>query len=131
MADLQAAAAMEGSSSRADSVIILNRLSRNNSMPRSPASPHWKKAGPQPANLEHRGAAYLGKKDTVKARESFAQALRLDPKFFPAAANLAQLDLKDKQPANARKRFEDILKADPKHLNAMLSASRPQPEQPG
>ncbi|MHB1186277.1 XrtA/PEP-CTERM system TPR-repeat protein PrsT [Thiobacillus sp.] len=122
MADLQAAAAMRGSDSRADTLIIHNqiRLKQFDAALASIASLE-KKQGASPLIWNYRGAAYLGKKDTAKARESFGQALKLDPKFFPAAANLTQLDLTDKQPAAARKHFEAILKADPKHLDAMLA----------
>ena len=122
MADLQAAADMEGSSSRADTFIILNQL-RQKQFDAALASiaALEKKQAADPLTWNYRGAAYLGKQDAVRARDSFSQALKLDPAFFPAAANLAQLDLKDKQPAAARQRFEGILKADPKHLNAMLA----------
>ncbi|MBU1396496.1 MAG: PEP-CTERM system TPR-repeat protein PrsT [Gammaproteobacteria bacterium] len=122
MADLQAAADMEGSSSRADTFIILNQL-RQQQFDAALASIATleKKQGADPLIWNYRGAAFLGKQDAVRARDSFSQALKLDPAFFPAATNLAQIDLKDKQPAAARQRFEAILKADPKHLNAMLA----------
>jgi putative PEP-CTERM system TPR-repeat lipoprotein len=122
MADLQAAAGMEGESTRADTFIILNHL-RNKQFDAALASiaALEKKQPDSPLVWNYRGAAYLGKQDRARARESFAKALKLNPGFFPAAANLAQLDLQDKQPAAARQRFEGILKADPKHLNAMLA----------
>ncbi len=122
MADLQAAADMEGASSRADTVIILSQLQQKQfdaALASIAALEKKLPANPLPWNF--RGAAYLGKQDRARARDSFNQALKLDPKFFPAAANLAQLDLQDNQPAAARQRFEGILKADPKHLSAMLA----------
>jgi putative PEP-CTERM system TPR-repeat lipoprotein len=122
MADLQAAADMEGSGSRADTLIILNQLKQEKfDAALASIAALEKKQGASPLTWNYRGAALLGKKDTAKARDSFGQALKLDPKFFPAAANLAQLDLKDNQPVAARQRFEAILRADPKHLNAMLA----------
>lgn len=45
----------------------------------------------------------------------------IDPTFFPAAANLAQLDLNAKKPADAESRFTAILKKDPKNINAMTA----------
>ncbi len=122
MTDLQAAAGMEGAGSRADNLIILNQIKQQKfdaALASIAALEKKQPASPQPWN--YRGAVYMGKKDPVRARESFSQALKLDPKFFPAAANLAQLDLKDGQPAAARGRFEGVLKADPKHLQAMLA----------
>ena len=122
MADLQTAAGMEGAGSRADTVIILNQLEHKQfDAALASIAALEKKQGANPLGWNYRGAAYLGKQDPVRARDSFEQALKLDPKFFPAAANLAQLDLKDNQPAAARQRFEGILKADPRHLDAMLA----------
>jgi len=122
MADLQTAAAMEGSGSRADTLIILSQL-KNKQFDAALASiaALEKKQAATPLSWNYRGAAYLGKQDLARARDSYGQALKLDPAFFPAAANLAQLDLQAKQPAAARQRFENILKADPKNLNAMLA----------
>jgi len=122
MADLQTAAGMEGAGSRADIIIIRDQLERKQfDAALASIAALEKKQGANPVTWSYRGAAYLGKQDSVRARDSFEQALKLDPKFFPAAAILAQLDLKDKQPDAARQRFERFLKADPKNLNAMLA----------
>jgi len=122
MADLQAAAGMEGDSSRADNFLILNQLEKRQFDAALASIDALEKKQPtSPLIWNYRGAAYIGKQDLARARDSFSQALKLNPAFFPAAANLAQLDLQDKQPAAARQRFESVLKADPKHLNAMLA----------
>jgi putative PEP-CTERM system TPR-repeat lipoprotein len=125
MADLQAAAGMQGESgsNRADLVIILKQLESKqfDAALVSIANLEKKQKTATPAIWNYRGAAYLGKQDVPRARDSFSQALKLNPAFFPAAANLAQLDLQDKQPAAARQRYENVLKADPKHLNSMLA----------
>lgn len=122
MNDLQAAAAMEGASSRADTFIILNQLhAKQFDAALASIAALEKKQPADPLTWNYRGAAYIGKQDVTRARDSFNQALKLAPAFFPAAANLAQLDLKDNQPALARQRFERILKSDPKNLNAMLA----------
>ncbi|WP_051068473.1 XrtA/PEP-CTERM system TPR-repeat protein PrsT [Thiobacillus denitrificans] len=124
MADLQTAAAMGGdsASNRADTIIILSQLNQKQfDAALTSIAALEKKQAANPLTWNYRGGAYLGKQDIARARDSFSQALKLDPAFFPAAANLARLDLKDKQPAAARQRFEGILKADPRHLNAMLA----------
>ena len=122
MADLQAAAGMAGADNRADNFIILTQLQKKQfDAALASIAALEKKDAVTPLTLNYRGAAYLGKQDVKRSRDSFAQALKLDPTFFPAAANLAQLDMKDGQPAAARQRFEGVLKADPKHLNAMLA----------
>lgn len=122
MADLQAAAGMEGATDRASTVIILTQLNQQKfDAALASIDVLEKKQPPNPLTWNYRGAAYLGKQDFARARDSFGQALKLNPAFFPAAANLAQMDLSDKKPAAARQRFEGILKAEPKHLNAMLA----------
>lgn len=122
MADLQAAADLGGAGNRADSVIILTQLRQEKfDAALESIAALEKKRGADPLSWNYRGAAYVGKKDFARARDSFGQALKLNPAFFPAAANLAQLDLRDNKPDAARQRFESILKADPKHLNAMLA----------
>ena len=122
MADLHTAATMAGSGNRADTLIILSQL-KNKQFDAALASiaALEKKQPASPLAWNYRGAAYLGKQDVARARDSFGQALKLDPTYFPAAAILAQLDLHAKQPGAARQRFEAILKVDPRHLSAMLA----------
>lgn len=122
MADLQAASELVGADDRIESVIILNQLRQKQFDAALDSIAAFEKKQPQsPLLWNYRGAAYIGKKDAAKARNSFNQALKLDPQFFPAVANLAQLDLVDGEPAKARMRFESMLKADPSHLQAMLA----------
>jgi cellulose synthase operon protein C len=79
-----------------------------------------KQAG-KPLNALLRGIAYQGLKDLPQARASFGKALAADPSYFPAAFNLAALDLADKKPQAAQERFEAILKIQPGHLRANLA----------
>ncbi len=55
---------------------------------------------------------------------SFENALRIDPLYYPAAASLAALDLRDNKPDEARKRFDKLLAADPKDIRALLADRR-------
>lgn len=80
-----------------------------------------KKDPDNPATHNLRGLALLAKQDIPAARQSFAKALALKPTFFPAAASLAALDLRDKKPEDARKRFESVLAADPRNVRALLA----------
>ena len=70
-----------------------------------------------------KGGIYLGKKDESRARASFQKALTLQPTYFPAVMNLAQLDLQDKKPEAAKKRFEAVLETDKKNIDAMTALS--------
>ena len=45
----------------------------------------------------------------------------MNPAFFPAVASLAALDLADKKPQEAKKRFEAVLAKDPKQPQALLA----------
>ncbi|MDP3537342.1 MAG: PEP-CTERM system TPR-repeat protein PrsT [Azonexus sp.] len=68
-----------------------------------------------------RARTLLTKKDVSGARKSFEKALAINPGFYPAAASLAALDIADKKPEDAKKRFEAILTAEPKNTQAMLA----------
>ena len=76
---------------------------------------------PLAANL--RGRTLLAKKDIPGARKSFERSVELDPTYFPSVASLAALDMADKKPENARKRFEAVLAKDPKNAQALLAVA--------
>lgn len=80
-----------------------------------------KKQPDNPATHNLRARTLLSKKDIVGARLSFEKALAINPSFFPAAASLATLDLAEKKPEEARKRFDAVLTADPKNHQALLA----------
>jgi cellulose synthase operon protein C len=75
----------------------------------------------QPLASNLRGRVHLARKDAVAARQSFEKALSIDPTFFPAASSLAAMDLADKKPDEAKKRFETVLTRDPKNAQALLA----------
>lgn len=80
-----------------------------------------KKQPNNPATHNLRARALLAKKDVAGARQSFEKAVSINPTFFPAVASLATLDLLDKKPDEARKRFEAVISADPKNMQALLA----------
>lgn len=84
-----------------------------------------------PLILNLRGSVYVGKKDYADARRTFENALALQASFFPAAANLAQLDLRDKNVAAARKRFDTVLEHDKNNTQAMLAIAELLAREPG
>ena len=77
---------------------------------------------PLAANL--RGRIQLLQKDNNGARASFEKALSIDPVFFPAVASLAAMDVVDKKPQEAKKRFEAVLSKDPKNVQALLALAQ-------
>jgi putative PEP-CTERM system TPR-repeat lipoprotein len=67
-----------------------------------------------------RAQVQLGQKDLPAARASLQHAVTLQANYFPAINSLAALDLADKRPQEARKRYETLLKAEPKNVLALL-----------
>ena len=119
--ELERAAAM-GSSDRADMALITAALQRREFDKALAAIDRLEKkqpGKPLPHNL--RGMALIGKRELAAARKSFEQALAIDAAYFPAASNLAQLDMHEKKPADARKRFELVLAKNPKSIESLLA----------
>jgi putative PEP-CTERM system TPR-repeat lipoprotein len=83
-----------------------------------------KKQPERPIAANLRGRVLLAKKDTAGARQSFERALTIDPNFFAAAASLAALDVADRKPEDAKKRFEALLAKNPKNGQALLALAQ-------
>lgn len=77
----------------------------------------------KPLASQLRGQVQLAQNDIAAARLSFAKALSTDPAYFPAAASLATLDVRDKKPEEARKHFDKLLAVDPKNVQALLAVA--------
>ena len=82
-----------------------------------------KKQPDNPMVFNLRGNTLAAKGDLKGARESFERALRLNAAYFPAAASLARMDLAEKKPEDALKRFEAVLAKDPKNVSALLASA--------
>lgn len=67
-----------------------------------------------------KGGVYVALKDNAAARLSFEKALSLSPIYFPAAENLARMDLHANHPELAKERYESLLTADKKNVAAMI-----------
>ncbi|MBK7793959.1 MAG: PEP-CTERM system TPR-repeat protein PrsT [Betaproteobacteria bacterium] len=80
-----------------------------------------KKQPDNPLAQNLRGGVMLAKRDVAGARKNFEKALTIDKGYVPAAANLARLDIAEKKPDDAKKRFEAVLEKDPKNVQALLA----------
>lgn len=80
-----------------------------------------KKQADKPLAANLRGRVLLAKRDVAGARQSFERSLQISPTFFPSVASLAALDLADKKPDDAKKRFEAVLAKDPKNGQGLLA----------
>ena len=77
---------------------------------------------PFAANL--RGRVQLAQQDNAAARKSFEQALKIDSSNFASAARLAALDMADKRPEDAKRRFENLLAKNPKDGRVLMSLAQ-------
>jgi len=74
-----------------------------------------------PAAQELRGQVLLRKKDAAGARAAFEAALKQNPRYVPAIANLAELDLAENKPEQAKKRLTDLADREPGNANARIA----------
>ncbi len=79
-----------------------------------------KKQPDNPLTYNLRGLGLALKRDFAGARSSFERALQLQPTYMPAIANLANLDLREKNTDAAKKRYESVLKKEPNNEQALF-----------
>lgn len=120
--DLEQAVSLTERAGQADLTLIMLHLRRkayDNALLAIAAME--KKLADNPLTNNLRGVALQGKGDNASARKAFEKALSLKADFFPAAANLARMDLADKKPDEARNRYQAVLKADENNVQAMMA----------
>jgi putative PEP-CTERM system TPR-repeat lipoprotein len=122
LAQLEKTANLNDDVSRADLALVTINLQQKNFDKALQAIAALEKKIPVSAGTQNlRAIALIGKKDLAGARKSLEQAIALDAKFYPAVENLARLDLAEKKPDAAIKRFETLLSKNPDNLQAMLA----------
>lgn len=105
---------VEDSSPRADLALVSAKLGQRDYPGALKALEGLQKKQPEraaPDNL--RGQVLFQQGDKAAARTSFEAALKKEPKFLPAAINLAALDLADGQREAAIQRLKNMAAADP------------------
>ena len=116
------AIANEDKGPRADLALISARLRQNDADGALKAIEGLAKKMPEsplPHNL--RGRVLLLKRDIPAASKSFEASLAKEANYFPSIASLAAIDFAAGKPEAARKRFEDLLKAEPNNYQALLA----------
>ena len=68
-----------------------------------------------------RGLVLFLQGDKAGSAASLEKALKIQPRYFPAVARLAALDLEAGQADKARQRLKDLIKADPKNTRARVA----------
>jgi cellulose synthase operon protein C len=123
--DLEAAVLLDTDGFQADFALIMARVREKQFDKAMEAVDRLEKKQPKnPISFNMRGMVLLAKDDVPNARKAFEQALTLDPKFFPAAANLASLDTRDNKPDLAKQRYQTVLEKDPKNSQALIALAR-------
>ncbi len=131
-ADLEAAAALGPEGARADIMLATMSLRRKEfDQALKTIGKLEKTQRDNTLLINMKGAALAGKGDVVQARAQFERALQIDPAYFPAAANLAQLDLHAGNSQAARGRYEGVLRKDKGHVQAMLALANIAGRAPG
>jgi putative PEP-CTERM system TPR-repeat lipoprotein len=122
LSELELGASLDTGSPKAGIALVQAEMSMKHYDKALAAAQALAKQQPESAQVHSLlGTVYAARGDRANARASLEKALALDPIYFPAAANLAQLDLNDKKPADAEARFTSILKKDPKNIGAMTA----------
>jgi putative PEP-CTERM system TPR-repeat lipoprotein len=120
LADLESAVALD--TGKSDILLVMSALQRANYDQALQAMQSLEEKQPKnPLTYHLKGMIYSGKKDETTARKHFEHALELSPMYVAAAMKLAQLDLQDKKPADARRRFEAMLEKDKNNTRALLA----------
>ena len=122
--ELQAASAGDTEAYQADVALVSSHLRRREADKALAAIESLERKQPNnPLTHNLKGSAFMLKRDYARARGSFERALELQPNYMPAVTNLAQLDARENKPDAARKRYDRILKDDPKNEQALLGLS--------
>lgn len=125
--DLESASKLDEGSVQADVTMILAHLRRgelDKALAAQAVMERKQPDNPQTYNLK--GGVLVAKKDLAGARAAFEKSLSLQPTFLPAVANLVRLDLAEKRPEEAKKRFETVIAKDPKAVQAYVGLAEVQ-----
>lgn len=122
LADIESAVQLDSDKYQADILLVMWHLQRANFDQALKAVQSLETKQPHnPLTYNLKAAIYIGKEDGASARKNLDRALELQPTYVPAAENLAQLDLREKNPKAARSRFEAILAKDSNNVPALLA----------
>ena len=122
LADFEAASQLDPNAYKADLLLVMSNLRRADYDEALKAAQSLEKKQPKnPLTYYLKGAAYVGKKDRATARKELEHALQLNPRYLAATVQLAELDLQDSRPEQARRRFEAVLEKDSNDARTLIA----------
>lgn len=125
VAELELATSLDDVSTRPGILLVMTQLRQKQFDKALESVKKLEKQRPADAQIQNlKGGVYLGKQDIPAARAAFEKALELMPTFIAPAENLARLDLQEKHPEIAKRRFEKILQTDNKNAEAMIALGK-------
>jgi len=125
IADLESALKLDPQLMRADILLIISRLQKQDFDGAIEAARNLSAKRPKsPLPYNYMGAAYLGKKQIDQARKQFEKATELRPDYLPALLNLASMDLTLNNTDAARQGFERILKIQQNNPQALVALAQ-------
>ncbi len=120
--ELEAASELDAGQYQADLAIVAGHLRRSELDKAMAAVQSLEKKQPKnPLTFQMYGLVHLAKRDVPAARRNFDKALELQPNYLPAAYNLGMLDVAEKRPEDARKRYEAMIAKDDKNDQLYLA----------
>ncbi|WP_426196712.1 XrtA/PEP-CTERM system TPR-repeat protein PrsT [Massilia sp. DWR3-1-1] len=120
--DLQMATQLDSKSPKAGIALIRTEMNLGNypaALKAAVALEQQQSANPTVLDLK--GLTYIGLNDLVQARAAFESALKAQANFFPAVANLVQLDIRAGKTEAASARLKAFLAANPNNVDAMTA----------
>jgi putative PEP-CTERM system TPR-repeat lipoprotein len=80
-----------------------------------------KKSPNDPTSHHLVGTVQLARRDRAAARASFERALALNPMFVPSARALSELDIADRKPEVAQRRYDAMIAKEPRNATLHLA----------
>lgn len=119
---LNRAAELDTATGRPDAILIQTHLRAGRHNEAMAAAERLIRERPRdPLGYHLVGLVRQATRDLAGARASYAEALKQDPSYLPAATELARLDLQANDLKAARGRFESVLAKDPRNSRALIA----------
>jgi putative PEP-CTERM system TPR-repeat lipoprotein len=125
IAELEQATGPDANGTEASILLVIAHLrNKENDKALAALNVMEQQQGKNPLVHNMKGGVYLAKQEMTNARASFMQALALDPVYMPALENLAQLDMLERKPEQARQRYAAALAQDKKNVGLMIALAK-------